>query len=274
MRLATAHAVVLATLPALGCSTLTPDPESDASANPLGNGQRIADVQNPNSQSYQQALAQSKASTNSGVRVDLSSLVVTWVDTFDETRDGKSIGTVYVQDVGSQAPYAGMSVYQPNYVPAALRPLPGDVLDMVGPYQELSHIGAANFNPNTLPQLAKPVGTFRYEFRTNDPVVISLSDIDQGNYAKGRQWESMLVTVENVTIGAGTTDTKTGLRVTYPMGDGDASISGNAAAVSNELVDISSTQFPAGTHFKSVTGLVTWFFSYHIAPRTLDDLKQ
>src|SRR5258708_6654863 len=129
MRPVLALAFVLPSIVA-GCSTLGEDPGTQITPDPLGNGERIAAVQSPSSPSYQQAIASSKTTTNPGVNVDVSSVVVTWIDTFDETRDGKSKGTVYVQDVGSTAAYAGISVYQPNYVPADLRPLPGDVLDM------------------------------------------------------------------------------------------------------------------------------------------------
>jgi hypothetical protein len=260
-------AVALVALVAGGgaCDSLPQDPESEIDASPLGSGQRIANVQSPASVTYQQALANPK-----GANVDVSSVVVTWVDTFDETMDGKSKGTVYVQDVGSVAPYAAISVYKPNYVPAELRPLPGDVLDMVGPYQELPNIGAAKFNQGTtLPQLAQPVGTFRYEFRTPDPLTISLSDIDESNYGSGRQWEGMVVTIEDVTVAAGSAVSG---RVSYPMSQADASLSSAAAVLSNELYDLKSTDFAAGTHFKSVTGIVTWFYSYHLAPRSAADL--
>jgi hypothetical protein len=251
-------------LTAAACS-LTADPPATVDPSPLGNGQRIAAVQSPSSPSYQQAIANAK-----GTNVDVSSVVVTWVDTFDETMDGKSKGTVYVQDVGSQAPYAAISVYQPNYVPADLRPLPGDVLDMTGPYQELPNIGAAHFNTGTtLPQLAQPVGTFRYEFRTPEPRTISLADIDENNYATGRQWEGMLVTIEDVMVASGSSVSG---RVSYPISPADAFLSSSAAVLSNELYDLGSTDFAAGTHFKSVTGIVTWFFSFHIAPRSRADL--
>jgi hypothetical protein len=247
-----------------GCS-LNADPPATIDASPLGNGLRIAEVQSPSSTSYEQAIANPK-----GADVDLSSVVVTWVDTFDETMDGKSQGTVYIQDVGSQAPYGAISVYKPNYVPADLRPLPGDVLDMTGPYQELGNIGAAHFNTGTtLPQLAQPVGTFRYEFRTPDPRTISLSDVDENNYATGRQWEGMLVTIEDVVVAGGSSVSG---RVSYPIGQAGAAVSSSAAVISNELYDLGSTDFPAGTHFSSVTGIVTWFFNYHIAPRSRADL--
>jgi hypothetical protein len=259
MRLASSAAILAVFLAA--CSTLTEDPAAPYDANPLGTGLRIHDVQNPSSPTY-----------SPGKTVIVSSTVVSWIDTFDETRDGKSIGTVYIQDVGSSDPYSGISVYEPSYVPASLRLLPGDVLDFNGPYQEITSVGSAMFNPGqTLPQLAKPVGTYRYDFTTPPPVTIQLSDIDESSYLTGRKWEGMLVTINDVTIGPGVDANS---RVTYIMGQGDASIDSNAAAISNELYNLGSTDYPVGTHFSSVTGIVTWFYSYQVAPRSAADLKQ
>jgi hypothetical protein len=243
-----------------GCSTLEPDAPAPYQPNPLGNGLRIADVQNPKSPAF-------APNTN----VDLTSLAVLWVDTFDETQDGKSQGTVFVQDIGSTAPYSAISVYQPSFVPSDPRLLPGDILDFVGPYQEVTSIGTAHFSPGqTLPQLAKPVGTFRYEYQAPAPRLIQLGDLD--NYATGRQWEGMVVTVHDVYAVAGT---ESGGRVTYTLAvTPDAGTNVNTVSMSNEEYDLKSTDFPPGTHFQSVTGLVTWFFSYHIAPRTPADLVQ
>jgi hypothetical protein len=269
MRLATLFLV----LPSLvvACSTLSEDPPAPLQPSALGTGARIADVQNPDSANYKAAIANPTA----GSEVDISSAVVSWIDTFDETRDGKSVGTVYIQDVGSTAPYAGISVYEASLVPASLRLLPGDVLDFVGPYQELTAVGSAMFAPDTLPQLNKPVGTFDYEFQTPNPVTIQLSDIDQQNYATGRKWEGMLVTVEDITVaGPAPPPGMPATRVTYLMGQGDAAIDNEAAEISNELYNLTNNDFPAGTHFKSVTGIVTWFYSYHIAPRSAADLQQ
>ena len=261
----------VASLASEAACTLDADPPAPYTPNPLGNGQRIAEVQNPSSATFQEAV-----SNAAGTSVTVSSVVVSWIDEFDETRDGKSKGTVYIQDVGSTAPYAGISVYEPNYVPASLRPQPGDVLDVTGPYQELKNIGTAVFGtgtdgktPLTLPQLAKPVGDFRYEFRSPDATSIQLSDLDQANYLKGRQWEGMLATVTNVTVGAGVNSSN---RVTYAMSQPGGTASSTAAAISNELYPLGENDFPAGTTFKSVTGIVTWFYSFHIAPRSKDDL--
>jgi hypothetical protein len=266
MRRASISIAVLAV--ALGACTLKADPPAPYTPNPLGPGLRISQVQNPSSPTY---------SPNKSV--DVSSVVVSWIDTFDETKDGKSIGTVFIQDIGTQVPYSGLSMYDESFVPADLRVLPGDVVDVVGPYTEAPSVGSAVFTvPETLPQFYKPVATFRYEFQPPTPTIVPLEDLDQkidnSNYAAGRKWENMLVTVQDVYIAAGETDT-TGQRVTYLMGTGDSgAIDLNSCAISNEEYPLGKNDFAAGTHFKSVTGLVTWFYSYHIAPRSAADLVQ
>jgi hypothetical protein len=262
-------AAAVVALPALSlaaCGSMQADPPAPYTPDPLGTGLRIRDVQDPSSPHY-----------SPGKDVSVTSVTVTWVDTFDETKNGKSIGTVYIQDVGSQAPYSGISLYQPSYVPADLHPIPGDVLDFVGPYQEVKNIGTAIFPPGqTLPQLAKPVGTFRYEYQTPAPRVVPLSDLN--DYVKGRPWEGMLVTVDDVYVGAVTCSPnptcQPGDRVSYPLfaHTSDPAVA-NQVSISNELFDLPAN-IPPGTHFTSVTGIVTWFYSYHIAPRTPADLAQ
>jgi hypothetical protein len=263
MRSAFTLALALAPLGLGACSTLSGDPSADAAANPLGTGLRIAQVQNPSSPDHM-----------NGATVQVSSAVVTWLDTFDETHDGKSVGTLYIQDVGSSAPYAGIGVYEPNYVPASLTVLPGDVLDFVGPYTEEASIGSATFDKGTfLPQLSKPVGTFRYEFVPPPPATVTSSELEgtDPGFAVGRKWINMLATLNDVTIAEGT---QLSGRVTYPFSSGDGGIDGNSVAISNELYNLGPTDFPAGTHFKTVTGIVTWFFSFQIAPRSAADLVE
>jgi len=222
----------------------------------------IRDVQDPSSPNY-----------SPGKDVTVTGEAVVWVDTFDETKDGKSVGTVYIQDVTSQQPYSGIGLFQPSYIPNSLSAVPGDVLNFVGPYQEVTNIGSAKFPAGqTLPQLAKPVGTFSYEYPPPPPTTVQLSDLN--DYKKGRPWEAMLVTLQDVYVSAGTVD-NSGYRVTYPLlaHATDPEVANNVA-ISNEFYDLKQTDFKAGAHFKSVTGIVTWFYSYHIAPRRPADLVQ
>jgi hypothetical protein len=265
---------LLLVLAAAGCSTVQGDPPAPYMPNPLGNGLRLAQVQDPGSPDHHAC-----GSNVTGCQsVTVSSLAVTWLDTFDETKDGKSVGTLYIQDVGDPHPFGGIGCYETTYVPGDFRPNPGDVLDFTGPYQEAANVGAATFDPGTfLAQLYKPVATARYEYQAPPPVTLTTNDLNEnnpatdGNFTHARQYLQMLVTVKDVTVGAGGAN---GLRVAYPVLDANMQAIPNGVSISNELYDLKMDAFPAGTHFKSVTGIVTWFFTFHIAPRFPSDLVQ
>jgi hypothetical protein len=248
---------LLALLALSSCTTQTGDPHVDAGVpSPIGNGARLRDVANPDLPTHP---------ANNAV-VNVTGAAVLAVDMFDETANGKSRGTVYVQDVGSQEPYSGLSLYSPTYIPGDLRLAPGDVLDLVGAYQENKNIGTAVFTvPQVLPQIAKPVATFRYEYRAPDPVVIDAKDLDD-YVATGRRWLNMLVTVKDVTLATGIAFDSKGQRATGFL------TAANVSKVTNELTQLDA--LPAGTKLKSVTGIVTYFFELHIAPRSKADIVQ
>lgn len=267
-----------------GCSTLQQDEPAEAGVT----GLTIAQIQNPKSPDYHPCPSTSTTCNSQAV----TNTVVTWLDKFDETRDGKSAGTLYIRDVGTNHLYGGIGIYEPNFVPASLDPLPGDVIDFAGPYQEDTSIGTAVFSNGTfLPQLYKPVGTFRYEFASDFPASwsapqpVQLSDLNEnvgttadGNFEHGRQYMQMLVTVNDVYVSQGISAAGgEGFRVTYPLGtcgnvQSKTCFTQSGPQISNELFNLLATDYPAGTHFASVTGIVTWFFTFHIAPRTRDDL--
>ena len=236
------------------------DPAAAPASTVLGEGQRIRDVVNP-------------AAKRAGANVYISAAQVIAVDIFDETKNGSSKGTVYVQDLSSAAPFSGTSLYQPAFIPADLRVAPGDAVDIRGQYTESGNVGTAVFTPPAvLPQLFRPVVTPRYEAPLVAPHAIDVNDLN--NYAKGRQWLDMLVTVHDVTLVTAPTkeSNSAGLtgRVTAQLIPGDR----NAPTMSNELYDLPADSIPAGTKLKSLTGVVTWFFSYHIAPRSPADIVQ
>jgi hypothetical protein len=248
---------VLASLAALSaCSDRTGDPPLNAPPpTVLGAGNRIHEISDPGARTHAANLA----------TVTVTGVSVTFVDNFDETHNGKSLGAVYVQDTGSQAPYSGMELYKPSYVPQDLRVSPGDVLDLNGQYQEDTNIGTAVFpTGQVLPEIAKPTSTFRYEYKAPDPVVISAADLT--DYTKGRRWISMLATIQNVTLSADLADAKGTGRVQGQFAEG--------GYVTNENYDLKAGAFPVGTKFKSVTGIITYFYDLHIAPRSPADFVQ
>jgi hypothetical protein len=161
----------------VGCGSRDGDAPLDAGPpTPLGNGSRIRDVADPNGNAH-----------NVNGSVTITGATFMWIDTFDETANGKSRGTVYLQDVGSTDPYSGVSLFSPTYNPASLKPAPGDVLDLTGTYQENASIGTAHFTaPDVLPQISKPIIKPRFEYVVPTPRVVDATDLN--DFGKGRPW--------------------------------------------------------------------------------------
>lgn len=254
-------AFTLVVFGSVGCSPTSPDgdaPVPASEAGVLGSGMRLRDVQNP-------------ASKLAGSNVKVTTVVVTAVDNFDETHDGKSRGTIFLQDADKSGSLAGISLFSPSFQPTSLRLAPGDVVDLDGQYSEQSKIGATvDFSPAFLPQIVKPVATFRFEVGEPKPIVINLADLTSFA-AGGRQWIGQLVTVLNVTaVTAPAGDSKNSGRVMANL----SADSKNGPQISNELFDLPVNAFPANTTFKSVTGVVTYFFNMKIAIRRQADLVQ
>jgi len=236
--------------------------------NPEGNDKRIRQIANPASDDY----------AKSGGSVAVSGAVVVAVDTYDETHNGKSIGTIYVSDMGSQEPYSGISLFNPSWVPGNLRVGAGDALDLRGTYQENNTV-PIQFAPKAyLVQIANPIGTFRFEASLPEPVVIEHIEDLMTSYEKGRPYLNMIVTVKNVTVQKDFFDdsgTATRLSSTLLPEQSFGKCSDpfpKAPAIVNELMDPSSLHIAAGTKLKSLTGIVTFFCNFHIAPRTPADI--
>ena len=223
---------------------------------PVGTGARIREVSNPDNKEPSRGVP--------GSTVSVSGVSVVAIDSFDETRDGKSRGTIFVQDTGSTEPYSGIGLFAPTFVPGDLKVGPGDVLDLTGQYQENANIGTAVFpKGHVLPQIARPVATFRFEAQAPTPRQIDLADLN--DYSKGRRWIGMLVTIKDVTLQDDLSSSRG--RVSGPIFPGNPS---NGPTMTNELYDMGG--FGKGQKFKSITGVVTYFFNLHVAPRSREDL--
>lgn len=241
-------------------------PKATFVPNPEGNDHRIREIANPASDTY----------AKSGSPVQVSGAVVVAVDTFDETHNGKSIGTIYVADMGSTEPYSGISLFNPSWVPGNLRVGAGDALDLRGTYQENNTL-PVQFAPNAfLVQIANPIGTFRFEASLPPPV--ELKDVAVlGKYETGRPYLNMIVTVKNVTVqgdlttvpASGRQSAKLTPEDTFPKCD---EAGPKAPTLVNELMDLAPLKIEAGTKLKSLTGIVTFFCNLHIAPRTAADI--
>ena len=225
---------------------------------------------------------------------------VTWVDTFDETGTGQ-VGDVFVQDLfPPPAPfkrgYEGMLLFQPAYSPPSFRPSTGDVLDLSGQYQEFQVPKQGTYLDKTwrTPEMKGATLSLRLDAAGSAVEPVDDATIpDFFAYATGRRWLSMLVTLHDVVVMPCTGSTCNGVAYT---GGGRASINLTTMdnqvvpvpptpapgapktfvlqqpAISNELFDILQVPLQAGQTLKSVTGIVTLFSGFHVAPRTAADI--
>jgi hypothetical protein len=254
---------------------------------PSGKGNRIYQIANPASPT--------KAASQDTVAV--TGAVVVAVDTFDETGDGKSSGTIYVADLGSKEPYSGISLYNPSFVPPSLQISAGDTLDLRGTYQENQDL-PVKFAPKAfLVQISNPVATFQFDAKVPDPVDVDVRDLQE--YDRGRRWLNMIVRLKDVTLQRDAN--KPGGRVSaglLPETGSGLSCKANtdcpanaptcdkfhckaacsdpfpkAPVLVNELMDLSTVpQLTQGTVIKELVGVVTYFCSLHVAPRTAADI--
>jgi hypothetical protein len=269
---ATILAVAVAAALSAACGSRVSDQPAIPIANECGGGEHISSVLGG---FYGPATGwETPANINSTnckypmpLPVSATCLTVTAVDRRDETGDG-AVGTVYLQDRTSPIPvYAALSLFNPSFTPPNLRVLPGDVLDVTGTYEEFMGPSSGVFQQcQTLPQIAG-AAVFRYDGTVPDPVPITPGDLN--SYDNARKYLSMLVTVNNVTIAADGA-VKSGRYAA------DVSVpSGSVWAISDELFDVGG-QMPLhmGDTFASITGIVTFFYSFHLAPRSAADFKK
>jgi hypothetical protein len=248
------------------------DPASNNGVPPVGGkDKRIRDVADPNVEGHADIVATTQA---------VSGAIVIAVDTFDETKNGKSLGTIYVQDLGSKDPYSGITLFAPTFNPGNLAVSPGDVLDMRGQYTEAKTIGTTvTFAPGAvLPQISKPVATFRYETQVPEPLDIDAADLS--DFTKGRRWMGMLVRVKNITLQKDAAADMNG-RVTVDLSQAAAGAAKGCdaafpkpASITNDLFDLAAMGLKQGTTLKSVTGVIGFFCNLKIAPRSPADIVQ
>jgi hypothetical protein len=198
-------------------------------------------------------------------------------------------------------PNSGVQLYKPNYSPPNLLVAPGDVLDLTGLYQDYAY---TTFKPGySFPEIYEPVVTFRFEYTAPAPTIIPIADMPDpltlAEFEVGHQWLGMLVEIDDVTIGYSEPDGKgrQALYFTYATGpDGGLVIDNtmNAPNISNELFDLDPAEYgcpvtPLGVqattqipilgactgpkaHLSKLIGVVTFFFNFHVAPRSAADL--
>lgn len=249
------------------------DPLSAPVANPYGGGSRIHELlgpatwENPNDEQSAQC---------QGIPPDrfvvVDGAAVTAVDRFDETSDG-AVGNLYIQDSLLPAvPYSGVTVYDPSFSPPDLRVIPGDVVDLFGVLTEFPGPSVGHFNYcRTLPEIGGTM-SFRFEEGQVDPVPVAPEDL--ASYAGMRQWLGVLVRMDNVQLTNDDPYESSSGRYSVRMFVGGGVQVQDIPTITNEMFDLKTMEahLGAGSVLTSVTGVVTYFYGTHVAPRSADDI--
>lgn len=265
-------------LAATACSTdpteggSTGDLPSKPVADPCGAGLRLSDVVGPATWINPKDNASDTCVYPADRSVSLAGLRIVAIDRYDETGDGAT-GNYYAQDAcATIGPYQGMTVYAPSFSPPDLRLFPGDVVDLLGNLMEFPGPTSGPFPYcRTLPEIGGTL-TFRFELGpTLAPITIPLLDLK--TYDTARPWLGMLVRIENVTVVGKPYESKG--RFSASMNVGGGIPQADVPAISNELFDLKNLGPPIadGTKFKAVTGIITYFYGFKIAPRSADDFE-
>lgn len=261
---------------AVGCGDGAPgdlDKVPPGHSDILGNGQRLHQIND-----------RAGAHPPDGTLVQVTGVSVLALDTYDETGDGASSGNLYAQDLpvgGATPPYGGITLYNSSFSPPTLRVAPGDVVDVRGTYDEFEGPSSSPFtcadpgdteSCESLPEIVGGTLSLRFEYKVPEPIVIPLADL--ASYETGRKWIGMLVRVENVSAQSAGFKATSG-RYSVRLDVAGVSDAKKLPTINNALLDLEGTNLPfaAGTKYKSVTGVVQYFYNFAISPRTKDDIQ-
>jgi len=262
-----------------GCDSGGGDPPSDAVASVLGAGSRLREVNGPAEWFDENNKTSVKCSQPADFTVNVTGVAVTAVDRFDEVADG-ALGNLYVQDMITveAGEYEGMTVFDPGFTPPDLRVAAGDVLDLFGVLEEFLGPSDGFGKCRSLPEIGG-TAQFRLEGVNVAPRALELQDLM--GYEKARRYLGMLVVIEDVKIASDPVPSNstlpTGGRYVSDIDRTGLDLTGVDPAdyvkISNELYDVLNEGPPIakGSTFKSVTGVVTYFYGFKIAPRSADD---
>jgi hypothetical protein len=218
-----------------------------------------------------------------GTVVEVTGVSVVAIDTYDETADGSSFGNVFAQDLpvgGATPPYGGITLFNSSFSPPTLRVAPGDVVDIRGQYDEFEGPSSSPFtctdplnleSCESLPEIVGGTLSLRFEHAVPAPIVIPLSEL--ASYETGRKWIGILVRVENVSaqsVGFKASSGRFSVRLDVPGVDPK-----KLPTINNGLLDLEATNHPfdQGTKYKSVTGVVQYFYNFAISPRSKGDIE-
>jgi predicted extracellular nuclease len=194
--------------------------------------------------------------------------VVTAVDTI-ATASGTSTTKYYngfwIGDPAGGA-YSGIYVYYKWHdgTAATNKPVVGNKVEVAGTYQEYQ---PDSKNPTKLSEISYPCVTDKGPGTLPQPAVVNPADIAT-NGSKVKEYEGVLVKVENVTVGAEIKTTGTTPRTV------GFSLQGSNLYVENEIFDfLKNNPVVVGQTYKSITGVLHYAFgNYMLLPRSDADL--
>jgi hypothetical protein len=245
------------------------DPPTKPAANEFGSCSRLADVIGPAEWLDPSDEMSERCSPPPDERVCISGATVIAIDRFDETNKA-AVGNYYVEDTEEDADYSGVTVFAPAFSPPDLRLAEGDVIDIFGLRTEFLGPSVGKFGGcRTLPELS---GTLSFRFDGNRPLppkVIPVGDLK--SYESARKHLGKLVTIENVKLASDGTEASG--RYTAELDVGGGIEAADVPRISNELFDLKTLgpSLVMGGTFSSITGVVTYFYGFKIAPRSAAD---
>ena len=235
--------VVLALLPLAGAACTLPNSDRG------GSGQvdlTIPQLENVTDPDY----------PGEGSRVVVSDVVVSAVDNFDEDGTGR-IGNVWVQEPGGGA-WSAVQLYNPVVIPSRARLTPGDIVEAIGTLDEfvlLNDDGTPMDQDGTQTELES--ASVQKIGETLAPGATTIPEIELTNLVHAEPWENVLVRLENVSVTGG-----------YDRYDELTTEGG--VTIAQDLYTIPDVA--AGTTFRSLSGIVTYFFGFKLLPRGPEDV--
>ncbi|MBI2389793.1 MAG: hypothetical protein HYV09_09395 [Deltaproteobacteria bacterium] len=224
-----------------------------------------------------------KTRIGDGQTIRASGVVIVAVDAYDETKDGKGVGDIFVQDPLQPAPkgtpWSGLRLYRPTKNPPDLELAPGMGVDLTGDY--LAFTGPPGpetnkFKPLGLaqPQASNASLTLTYEGRAPAPIDLTPEDIRDPFVAM--QYASRLVRFKNVTLDSD-----------FSLGRPEARtpivVERTGKEETTGYLMVSSKFFPMhettalnpkkGTTYKSITGVLDFFYTFKLCPRSVADIE-
>lgn len=261
----------------------TGDPPTEPDPDVLGDGARVSEVVGPATWFDADLVGTSGCAIPTDRQVRLTGQIIVAVDRYDETNDG-AVGNIYVQDVTDPAagpvPYSGITVFSPSFTPPDLRVFEGDVVDTFGNLIEFLGPNSDGFGGcRTLPEIGGAM-SLRFDATPAVPATIVRAGADSTRwdpikgYENGRQWIGMLVRLEGVTIANDAKGDGKG-RYTADLDVGGGITGDDIVKISNELFNLEEQgpELTAGAQFAAVTGVMTYFYGFKIAPRSAADFE-